>query len=503
MPTDSKKSYLIRAAGILTLILGMGMIYGWLRMEPARHLTISVPGEDNTPPEFTAGAFGEKIDIGTLSQRFLPDSILNSDFKTVIPSEFRRSSWPSFRGPDRNGISTETTALADDWPDTGPPVLWSIELGEGHAGAAIHKGRVYVLDYDEEQKADLLRCILLETGQEIWQLGYPVTVKRNHGMSRTVPAVTDDFVVTIGPRCQVMCADARNGEFLWGFDLPSEYDTVVPLWYTGQCPVIIDDVAVIAPGGRALMIGVDCRTGEVLWETPNPRQWQMSHSSVQPMAFDGKQMLVYSAIGGIFAVQTDGPDQGKLLWESDLWHHNVLAPTPVPLAGGQLFLTAGYSAGSMLMQLYSNGETFRVDSLAAWSPKDGLASEQQTPIYYDGYLFTVLPKDAGNLHEQLVCSPAHNPREVVWASGSDQKFGLGGYIAADGKILIMDDTGRLAMFRLSTQSCRLLDSAQVLDGHDAWGPPAISRGRLIVRDSRHMLCLDLRKEPASVSGINK
>jgi len=38
-------------------------------------------------------------------------------------------------------------------------------------------------------------------------------------MSRTIPAVTENYVVTIGPKCHVMCVDAESGEFKWAIDL--------------------------------------------------------------------------------------------------------------------------------------------------------------------------------------------------------------------------------------------------------------------------------------------
>ena len=45
-------------------------------------------------------------------------------------------------------------------------MLWSIELGEGHAGAAVRDGRVFVLDYDRAASADVLRCFSLADGRE-------------------------------------------------------------------------------------------------------------------------------------------------------------------------------------------------------------------------------------------------------------------------------------------------------------------------------------------------
>ena len=57
--------------------------------------------------------------------------------------------------------------------------------------------KVYLLDYDEEKKADALRCFSLENGIELWRRWYSIKVKRNHGMSRTIPAVTEKYVVKI------------------------------------------------------------------------------------------------------------------------------------------------------------------------------------------------------------------------------------------------------------------------------------------------------------------
>jgi hypothetical protein len=43
-------------------------------------------------------------------------------------------------------------------------------------------------------------------------------------MSRTVPAVTEDHILTIGPRSHVMCVRRQDGEFLWGLNVEKEYE---------------------------------------------------------------------------------------------------------------------------------------------------------------------------------------------------------------------------------------------------------------------------------------
>ncbi len=361
-------------------------------------------------------------------------------------------------------------------------------------GQPYYKGAVYVLDYDEEARADLLRCFSLETGEELWKRGYFINLKRNHGMSRTVPAVTEDYIVSIGPRSHVMCVRRQDGAFVWGLNVEKDYGTEIPLWYTGQCPLIDDGKAIIATGGTALVVALDLETGEVLWETPNTGAWQMSHSSLVPFEFNGVKMYVYSAYGGACGIAADGARAGEILWETTAWNHQVVAPSPVCLPDGKIFLTAGYGAGAMVLQLKGDAAGFEVEVRNEYLPKDGLASEQQTPVGFEGHLLGILPKDAGPLRNQLICVHPDDFTKVVWSSGPEKRFGLGPYMIADDKLFIVSDDGTLTIASPSTREYIELDSYRVLEGHDAWGPLAVADGYLVMRDSKTMVCLDMAVE---------
>src|SRR6185369_826830 len=117
----------------------------------------------------------------------------------------------------------QSVGIARSWGAGEPRELWGIDLGEGYAGAAVLKGRVYVMDYDQQHRQDVLRSLSLADGQEIWRFSYPVSVKRNHGMSRTTPALTDNLLVAIGPKCHVVCLDPESGQLRWGLDLVRQY----------------------------------------------------------------------------------------------------------------------------------------------------------------------------------------------------------------------------------------------------------------------------------------
>jgi outer membrane protein assembly factor BamB len=463
------------AAAVAVLVTGGFAVVRWLAVESGLLLGERVPTDD-------PGATADVTAAVDLEGRFetFPGS----------PSAVT-SSWPRFRGADFDNISKETVPLAETWPAGGPPVLWSLELGDGHAGPAVRHGRVYLLDYDEKARADALRCFSFDDGRELWRRSYAVDIKRNHGISRTVPAVSERHVLSLGPRCHVLCVDALTGDYLWGLDLVREYGTKEPLWYTAQCPLLDGGTAILAPGGKALMVAIDAATGRVLWQTPNPDGWEMSHASIVPMEFGGRRMWVYPAIGGVVGVAADGPNAGEVLWTSTEWKNSVTAPSPVILPEGRVFLTAGYGGGSILLQLRPDGARFRAE--VVWRvDKTVFGCEQQTPVFVRDHLFTVMPNDAGALKRQLAC---YHPRgQSVWSSGPDHRFGLGPFLAAGDRLFILDDEGTLTMARVSTQRYEEMARAEVLPkGRDAWGPLALVDGRLLARESKRMVCLDLRK----------
>ena len=447
--------------------LAAALLAGWLALSPQRQVDLRLPGADRRSPPPTA-ATRSAAEGGTL--------VRGEGTAADLPG-----AWPQFRGPDRTGVSPETISLPRQWPEGGPKRLWSVDVGEGHAGAAVLNGRVYVLDYDRDGSADVLRCMSLADGRDIWRYSYPVRIKRNHGMSRTIPAVSEQFAVSLGPKCHVLCVDAISGERRWMIDLVREYGTRVPPWYAGQCPLIEDGRVILAPGGdAALLVAVELGTGKVVWRTPNPNGWKMTHSSIVPVTVGGRRVYVYCASGGIVGV--DATD-GTLLWQTAEWKISIATvPSPMRVGDGRLFFSGGYGAGSLMAKLPdASGQPpeplFRL-------PPGQFGSAQQTPILYEGHIYGVRPDG------QLVCLSPDG--EILWTSGVDTRFGLGPYLIADGLIFVLEDHGELRLAEATPAGYNELARAKVLEGPDAWGPMAIVGGRLLARDLNRMVCLDVR-----------
>jgi outer membrane protein assembly factor BamB len=198
------------------------------------------------------------------------------------------------------------------------------------------------------------------------------------------------------------------------------------------------------------------------------------------MEFKGKRIYIYCASGGVVGVSAL---DGSILWETNEWKIGIATvPTPVIIGDGRIFLTGGYDSGSMMIKLTDSAGKITTKTLYRLKP-DIFASDQQTPILYEGSIYAVKPGG------QLACIDLNG--KLLWSSGSANRFGLGPYFIAGGLIYVMDDTGLLTLAEATHVGYKQLAQAQVLKGHDAWGPMALVGGRLIVRDLTRMVCLDV------------
>jgi len=476
------------AAFAVTFALGATAVAVWLTQPADYTLTLRRP--ESPPPGKTGQGVPETVE-GKL-ERF-PD----------VKAPAIRGRWEGFRGPGRENISGDMTELARTWPAGGPKVLWAIKVGEGHAGCAVLDGRIFLHDYDAKRRREVIRCMSLADAKDLWRYGYRMPIKRTHGYSRTVPTVTDEHLVTMGPKCHVTCLDSNTGEFRWDRSLVNDYGTVIPQWYSSQCPVIDDGNAIFAPCGNVteeqddngqilrkgrsvLMTAIRCDTGKVLWEVPNDDGWQMTHSSIAVMELpDYTRLAVYCGSGGVVGVRTS---DGRVLWKTTAWTVDfATVPMPVPVGENRIFLSGGYGSGCMMLEVAKDGDGYAARPLWRRGP-DVFGSAQQTPIFYKSHLFGT------RADGRFVCISARG--EGIWESQGTHRFGKDGgpYLIADDLIFAMDDEGVLTLMEATPKAYRQLAQQKILPGLHSWAPMALVAGRLLARDETLLVCLDVSKQ---------
>jgi outer membrane protein assembly factor BamB len=406
--------------------------------------------------------------------------------------------WPQFRGANRDNISTET-GLYRSWPAGGPKVLWKTPVCEGYAGAAIKDDRVYLNDYDNVKKEHLVRCISLATGKDLWQWSYPVDIRTNHGITRTVPAVGQNLVFSLDPKCRFHALDIKTGKLVWQKNLVQEYKATIPQWYAGQNPLLEGKMVLLATGGDALAVGFDQASGKEVWRAPNELRDVMSHSSLMPATIAGVKQYLYLTMNKIIGISAT---DGKTLWNVPFIGKMAVCPSPISIGDGRIFVTSGYEAGSMMIQVQKGASGFTAQKLYELTSKQ-FNSEVHTPVLFQNHLFAIGSTNAGRSAEgnllvgRFTCVGLDG--KVVWQSpavsgdpAATRSFYLGGFLLADGLFFVLDgNTGMLRLLEANTKQYKELASAQILDGEEVWGPMALSDGKLVIRDMKKMVCLQV------------
>jgi outer membrane protein assembly factor BamB len=160
----------------------------------------------------------------------------------------------------------------------------------------------------------------------------------------------------------------------------------------------------------------------------------------------------------------------------------VNAANPV-LNGDNLFLTASYGIGAIYGKLTKSGFT------PIWSSDELLSSQYTTPIVHEGYLYGVHGRQDGG-YAELRCLDLKQ-QKVLW---SQRLPSYGTLISADGKLLVTTIDGSLIVVSANPKEYKSLASAKVQAAtQGGLALPALSNGRLYLRDGKQLRCLDLGK----------
>jgi outer membrane protein assembly factor BamB len=126
-------------------------------------------------------------------------------FALALPAA-RGDDWPQWMGPNRDAVWSETGIL-EQFPASGPKVLWRAPISSGYSGPAVAAGRVYVTDrilkpgatnpadpFNTTMKVESTErvlCFDAKTGKELWKHEYDCTYQISYpGGPRCTPTVS-------------------------------------------------------------------------------------------------------------------------------------------------------------------------------------------------------------------------------------------------------------------------------------------------------------------------
>jgi outer membrane protein assembly factor BamB len=376
--------------------------------------------------------------------------------------------WPGWRGPSRNGISPET-GLNWSWSSTGPKTLWTSSVGKGYSSVAVSSGRVYTMG--NSNNVDTIFCMDAATGQVIWKHAYecPLDPLSYEGGPSSTPAVDGNRLYTLSKAGHLFCLDTQNGSMIWSnkFESPPTTSQDYKVWwgYAGS-PLIANNHLVLAIGTAGLAL--DKQTGKTVWDNGPGRPGYSS-----PVPFQTGDQSGYVFLSGHELVATEA-QTGKLLWRipwRTTWDQN--APDVI-VWQKKLFIATGHGVGCALFDLGSE------KPVQVWRNKN-MRPELSSCVLWQNHVY-------GFDQKRLTC--------LDWKTG-DRKWTVedsnqGSLILADGKLVVLQETGDLVVAQASPEAYQPLAKAKILDGR-CWSAPALAEGRLYARSALgNLVCLGLK-----------
>ena len=401
----------------------------------------------------------------------------------LLASVAKSEDWPSWRGPNRDDISTETDLLKE-WPEGGPEKLWtSKDAGLGYSGVSIVNEVLFTMGADgtTEESHEFVIAIDTKSGQKIWQTNVGQYLENGWGGGpRSTPTVSGDLLVAISGKGDVVCLSIADGAEKWRASLTALGGTI-PSWGYCESALIDGDKVLVTPGGEKGTIACfNLHTGTQLWQSAEMTQLA-NYSSIIAIDHFSKRQYIQLTGQKIFGIDGDG----KLLWQYDFPGRTAVVSTPI-YKDGQVYVTAGYGAGCMLLNLTANSKVEKIYENKV------MKNQHAGVLLQGGFVYGHSDNDG------LICQN-FDTGAAAWSDAKKNNSTAAVY--ADGMLYCLEEnngecflvkateTGyeEVSRFKLEPQTAQRNPNGRV------WTHPVISNGRLYLRDQEIICCYKISK----------
>ncbi len=403
----------------------------------------------------------------------------------IVGNVSESADWPQWRGPGRNGISSETGLLAR-WPANGPRRVRSVVgIGEGYASVVVAGGRIVTIGKDKA--VVYARAYSEKDGSLLWKTRIGQTARK----ALSTPTVDGDRVYAMDPDGNLFCLKVADGQVVWTRSFSAEFGGQLQNGRGFAESPLIDGKYVVGTPGSAehTMVKLVKATGKTVWSCPvkafGPRGRAGAGFSSAVAMTVGKVPIYVQFIGrGVIGVRaTDGKFQ---------WGYNKIAipqaniPTPV-IFGAQVFASNGYNCGSALLTLSGDGrggvlakEQYHLRGREFQNHHGGF-------VFVDGHIFGWHGSNNG-----LPTCIEIETGDVLWKRRGPGA-GSAAIIYADGNLYMRYSNGVIALIEASVEGYRLKGSFRLPGaGNDSWSHPALANGHLYLRENDALHIYDVR-----------
>ena len=392
--------------------------------------------------------------------------------------------WPGWRGPTGSGTSEEKDLTLKWDGKTGEGVVWKASLAgtTGHSSPIVWGDRVFITTaVKQTREQDAAKqipdhhfvCYQASDGKLLWRTRVAHGPHQEGYDIYAVPTpATDGKVVFAWFGSAVMAAVDFDGKLLWRKERGGEYKLnpgicSSPVLYQGTVIVLCDQ-----GGGLGWLEAVDKKTGEVKWRQKRDK---FIYNNTTPLLIRVRgtdQLIVPGGSYGPARLQGLDPATGEPIWWCSA---NAFGASPVFASG----FVVSEAPKETMIAVAAGGTGDVTKTLVKWETAK-IKSPYSSAVVCDNHVYRV--------HEQgkLRCWDFTTGKELFTERLEDLSHLASPIATADGRIYYVS-TGKSYVLRAGPR-------LEVIGGGNLYGggngsSPAVSNGRIFVRDFEFLYCL--------------
>lgn len=395
--------------------------------------------------------------------------------------------WPQFRGPARDGKSTET-GIIKSWETNPPKLLWMGEgMGNGYAGVAVVGDRIYTTgDLKDGQGVVAVNA---KDGKVLWTTIITEGVPK-HGFegARCTPTVEGDHLWVTASNGMIACLTTA-GKVVWKKSFGEEWGgKMMSGWGFSESVLLDGDAAVCTPGGPdAMMVSLDKLTGKERWRSKVPEFGDKGKPGAgygSAVISNGAGVKQYVQMTGQGVIGVRASD-GKFLWGyANVANSTANISAPVVI-GDHVFSSTAYGAGAGLVKLVKDGDGVKAEEVY-FIEANKLQNHHGGMVLVDGHIYCGHKQNGGD----PVCVDIKTGK-LTWSEKAPGK-GSAAVVYVDGHVIFRYQNGLMVLVEANPKEFTMKGSFKPeFQERESWAYPVVSGGRLYLREQNKLMCYQL------------
>jgi outer membrane protein assembly factor BamB len=404
----------------------------------------------------------------------------------LFPVALQAQDWPWFRGPSRQGTSTEK-GISTRWSET-ENIAWKTAIpGEGWSSPIVYGGRVFLTTASEDGAAGRVISVDRDSGKILWNrevLRQETPRKENKNSYATpTPATDGKRVYAVFGAGGIAAVDFQSGETVWTYRDVHHYSQ----HGLGASPVLYNDLLIMPfdgssdgedkkvgwqkPWERSFILALDTATGKERWRAKRGLS-RIAHVTPN-IVREGSRDILVSGAGDV--VQGFDLKTGERLWTARNQGEGVV---PSVVAGdGMVYTSSGFEKPTIRATRWGGRDSV-TDTHIVWEQTRGVPRIPSF-VYIRPHLYTITEQGIA------MCLDGKTG-EILW----QERIG-GNHSAspvhAGGHVYFTSEEGETTVIKAAPKF--EVVATNRVDGGMVQASMAISRGQIFLRTADSLYCI--------------